>query len=387
MTREAIQLDPEKVSFYIARKGIAITRLLDGMTAKTVHRIKAGKNTTRATAEKLAIKLEVKVEDMIGPLKADDMGGFLPDLWLYDEVVTPSGIKDSFFLPCCQGIGGYTSLIDQSPTFMVSPIEKILKWIPNSNRKLVLRRDDQAFVLEIHYFSYSSNLSRTEEVVYSRATACRFFPLVRNGDTFKKTALSDQARRYVWNSLHEKALANADILSIEGHDYPDDPRAYFPVVRFSRGITNRRTALGARTFVSQYDLRESLLGYLKDVPAQRVEARLTGAGVAMTVKPLRPAIFNPDWWSDELEFKVNLAWRMFDGTLALAPWRDTSRKEFVKGIASRNWQDMHMHHMPLRFFSQYDADEDAEPPPFEADPSLSVESFAAIDGRDCPALF
>ena len=140
------------------------------------------------------------------------------------------------------------------------------------------------------------------------------------------------------------------MVSIEGHDYPDDPRVYFPLVRFSRGIGIRRVALGSRTFVSQYDLRESLLGYLKDVPTQRVHATPTEAGIAFTVTPARPTIFRLDWGHDELEFKVNLAWRTPDGTLALAPWRQTSREKFITGIRSRNWQDMHMHHMPLRFF-------------------------------------
>lgn len=385
MTREAIRLDPHKVRFYIAKKGIPIKQLLDGMTAKTVHRIKAGQNTSPATAHKLADKLGVSVDDLSGPLKDEEMSRFLPDHWLYDNVNTPSGIGDQHFLPCSGAFDGFVCLLDQSPTGMLSPLNKLLAWITHSNRKIVLRQDDQAFILEIHYFSYSSD--RTENLVYSRATACRFFPLARRGDNFEKVGLTDWARQYVWHSLHEMALANAEIVSIEGHNYPDDPRSYFPLVRFSRGMAIKRVALGARAFVSQYDLRESLLGYLKDVPAQRVQVRLTESGIAMTVQPVRPEIFNPDWWSDELEFKVNLAWRMSDGQLAIAPWRQTSREKFIKGIAARDWRDMHLEHMPLRFFSEDDADEDADPPLFEADPCLSADTFAAVDGRDYPAFF
>lgn len=386
MTREAIRLDPQKVSLYIARKGIPIKRLLDGMTAKTVHRIKAGQNTSPATAHKLAEKLGVSVDDLRGPIKADEMERFLPDHWLYDDIDAPSGIGNHHFLPCSSAFDGFICQMDQSPTGILNPIYKLLKWI-TSNRKIVLRQDDQTFVLELHYFSYSSKPNRTEEVVYNRATACRFFPLSRRGDNFEKIGLSDLARQYVWHSLHEMAMANAEIMSIEGHDYPDDPRAYFPLVRFSRGMAIKRVALGARAFISQYDLRESLLAYLKNLPNERVASRLTAAGISITVQPVRPAIFNPDWWSDELEFKVNLAWRMPDGQLAVAPWRETSRRKFIEGIAARDWREMHLEHMPLRFFSEENADEDAEPPLFEADPCLSAETFAALDGRDCPSFF
>lgn len=381
MTRESIQLNPDKVRLHIARRGLPRKMLLDGMTTKTVDRIKSGKNTTLATAHKLAAKLDVTVEDLVGPFKAEDIDGFLPNLWLYDHVDAPSGIKETRFLPCAGAIGGDTCLIDLSPTSMTTPIDRLLAEISRRNRKIVLRQEDQAFVIEIHYFYYSSDHSQT--VVYDRATACRFFPMARNGDTFKKTGLGDWAHRYVWNSLQEKAMSNAEIVSIEGHDYPDHPDAYFYLVRFKRGMAIRREALGARIFARQYGFTESLLAYLKDLPAQRVQARLTGSGIAMTVKPVRPAIFDPDWSTHELEIKVNLAWRRPDGQLAFAPWRHTSREQFVKGIASRDWRDLDLHHMPLRPCS--DDDEDAEIPLFEVDPSLPAETIAAIDSLERPS--
>lgn len=383
MTREAIQLNPDKVKFRIARTGIPIKQLLDGMNPKTVHRIKAGKNTTMATAHKLASKLGVTLDDLMSPVKADDMDAFLPGHWLYDGIEPPNGLQA--FLPPSFAIGGYKYLVDQSPTCLNSPIDKLLEWNSQSNRKIVLRLEDQAFVVEIHYFDYSPG--HAQEVVYHRAMACRFFPLARNGDVFKKTDLSEWPGRYVWNSLKEKVLASAEIVSIEGHDYPDDPRSYFPLARFSRGMASKRVALGSRIFDSQYAFRESLLAYLKGLPPERVQSRLTQSGIAITVNPARPAVFNPNWWDDELEIKLNLAWRLPNGQLALAPWRHTSREAFITGIGARNWQDMHLHHMPLRFFSQDDADEDAAPPLFEADPSLSAETFAAINAGDYPALF
>ena len=75
MTRQVIQLNPDKVKLHIARSDIAIKKLLDGMNTKTVHRIKAGQNTTPAIAHKLATKLNVTVEDLISPVKADDIKG------------------------------------------------------------------------------------------------------------------------------------------------------------------------------------------------------------------------------------------------------------------------------------------------------------------------
>ncbi|MEB0014963.1 hypothetical protein QN416_25520, partial [Glaciimonas sp. Cout2] len=83
MKRVAIRLDPDKVKLHIPRAGIPIKRLLDGMTTKTVHRIKGGKNTTLVTAEKLAAALNVKIEVLITPVNAADMLFFLPYRWVY----------------------------------------------------------------------------------------------------------------------------------------------------------------------------------------------------------------------------------------------------------------------------------------------------------------
>jgi hypothetical protein len=150
------------------------------------------------------------------------------------------------------------------------------------------------------------------------------------------------------------------------------------LVRFNRGMVIRRSALGARVFNSQYDFRESLLAYLNTIPANRVQVRTTMSGIAITVEPVRPTVFNPGWWDDELEFKVNLAWHQPDGTLALAPWRQTSREQFIKGVGSRDWRDMHLRHMPLGPFLQ-DDDEDLGIPLFGPDPTLSAETLASID--------
>ena len=171
-------------------------------------------------------------------------------------------------------------------------------------------------------------------------------------------------------------------MEFEGLDgYPDHPHAYFPLVRFNRGMGIRRSALGARVFKSHYDFRESLLAYLKAIPVDRVQARTTMSGIAITVTPVRPTVFNPEWWGDELEFKVNLAWHRPDGTMALAPWRQTSREQFINGIGSRDRKDMHLWHMPLGPFLQ-DDEEDPGIPLLEADPTLLANTLVSIEKID-----
>jgi hypothetical protein len=385
MTREAIQLDPDKVRFHIANKGIPIKMLLAGMNVKTVHRIKAGKNTSAATAHKLATQLGVTVDDLIGPLKADDMERFLPRLWLYDNVAGPSGIEDETFLPCSAAFDGFDSLLDQSPTGMLNPLEKLLNWGYNHSRKIVLRQSDYAFHLEIHYFAYSSD--REQVVQYLYATACRFFPLVRKGDDFKKTALNDWAHRYIWNHLIDTALAQAEIVAIEGHDCSDDPNAYFPFVRFYKGVGIHRVTLGGRVFLSQFDLRESLLAFLNDIPKNRVHASTSSQGVSMTIEAsFAAACSAQNWLANDLEMKIDLAWRTSDGRISIAPWRQSNREQFVKGINSRDWREMRLDHMPHQFPSDNDCDEDAAPTPFEADPSL-LTGTALLSPRDASALF
>lgn len=78
---------------------------------------------------------------------------------------------------------------------------------------------------------------RERRVLYEFTTACRSFPLVRNGDTFSKASLSDMLVRHVWGEFQRKALANAEIVAIEGHAYPVHPDALFPVGTFLPGLT------------------------------------------------------------------------------------------------------------------------------------------------------
>lgn len=132
MTRQAIRLNADKVKLHIARSGIPIKRLLDGMNVKTVHRIKAGGNTTLATAYKLASKLNVAVEELKSPVTDEDMEFFLPDQWLYDEAQKSGGIQNH--IPFWSAIGGYKYMVGRSPADMFNPIEELLSWPPCRRR-------------------------------------------------------------------------------------------------------------------------------------------------------------------------------------------------------------------------------------------------------------
>jgi hypothetical protein len=136
--------------------------------------------------------------------------------------------------------------------------------------------------------------------------------------------------------------------------------------------------MGARLFSSLYEFRVSLVDYLESMPAERVQARLTSLGLSIMIKPLRPAIFNLYWEENELEFKVNLAWNKPDGSLALAPWRQANREQFINGINSRNWQDLSFQYMPRGSFLHKN-DMEPEIPLFEPDPTLSAETLTSTE--------
>jgi hypothetical protein len=376
MTREAIRLNPDKVKLHIAHAGIPIKQLLDGRT-KTVHRIKAGKNTTMATAHKLATDLGVTVDDLIAPVNDEDIGCFLPKQWLYDEAPPSNNFNDKKPVPYLgdAGVCGYQ--VDRSPTAFNGPIEQLLKWheVRNS-RKIVLRRENQAYIFEIHYFDYLSD----RELVYMFTTGFRFFPLARNGDTFNKAPLSDYLDRHVWGTLRQTALENAELVSIEGHDYPAHPDAYFPVVRFYQdSMCNQRVYLGARMFEQlQVDFKRSLADYLNNVDAARVSAQATFSGIELRVKPVKPEVWTLGWREEVIEMRVDLVWRTATGELARAPWRRAHREKFIEAINSHEVHVGYSRGMPIPYVPKNGWDEPDKP--FEPDTTLSEGIIAAIDG-------
>ena len=384
MPRETIRLNPDKVKLHLARSGIPIKQLLDGMTAKTVYRIKAGENTSMATAEKLAIKLKTTVSDLSTPVNAENIGYFLPELWLYDAAPGPCHIKNhSFFGMAIEG-GPPGYIVDGPPMCFKNPIEQLLKWRETRARKIVLRKEDHAYIFEIHYFYYLSDDEQT--VKYFASTACRFFPLTRTGDIFSKTSLNGMMDEHVWGELQRTALANAELVSIEGHNYPDHPYVYFPLVRFYQGSSPKRMALGGRIFEKLHaDFKWSMADYLEAIDPGRVSAKTTPLGIMISIAPIPPPIYTLGWRWNVLEIEVELVWRTPEGALALAPWRHAHREKFCEAITSRKWNACYSRGLPLCLFPK-DGEDDPDTPPFEPDPGLSADTIAAINAITCPGL-
>lgn len=385
MSRASIQLDPSKVKLKIAHSGLRSKQLLKGMSEKTVQRLKAGQNTTWATAHKLAVSLNTTVEDLMSSVAPGEMDAFLPDQWLYDEARSGTCAINHkpFWMAIGRGAIGY--LIGPPPIDLRNPIAQLREWHGSRCRKIVLRQEDLAFIVEIHYFDYSPDTQ--QRINYYASTACRFFPLARRGDCFTKVALSDLLHRYVWRRLKQEALANAEIVAIEGHDYPEHPHAYFPLVRFYQGTPLKRIALGARIFTQLHaDFRWSLLTFLESMDGRRVRAKRTDAGIALTIDAIRPAAYKLGWEEEVLEIEVYLAWRTNDGCFELAPWRETHRDQFVEAINVRKWSDCSSRGMPLPYCPE-DCEDEPFPPPFQPDFTLTEKTIAAINAMHDPDPF
>ncbi|MEB0014528.1 hypothetical protein QN416_23310, partial [Glaciimonas sp. Cout2] len=158
------------------------------------------------------------------------------------------------------------------------------------------------------------------------------------------------------------------------------------LVRFYRGTILKRVALGARIFEQlQYDFKLSLCDYLKSLPAEKVSAKTTKFGISIVVEAARPSVYKVGWREEVLEIEVELVWRTPEGKLALAPWRQAHREQFMKGVTSRDWRDFNSPGMPMRFFSP-DSEEDPEIPVFSVDPTLSAETIAAINAISRPGF-
>jgi hypothetical protein len=182
-------------------------------------------------------------------------------------------------------------------------------------------------------------------------------------------------------------MEQAEILTIEGHDYPTHPSAYLPLVRFDRGATRERVALGARLFSQLHgDLRWSLREYLEGVEPRRVHASVTSNGIVLMIDPHR---FSPEWEEKTLRIHIELVYRKRDGGLAPAPWRRKHRETFVAAVEARQWNALFSAAMPLAYPPE-DSEDDPAPTPFMPDPDLSaadVKAFNAIEYLDPFSLF
>ena len=381
MPKDTIQLNPDKVRLRIAEAGGPIKAHAVGLSEKTIHRIKKGARTSLATAHRLAAILDTTVEDLLLPPGRDEVERQLPHNWLY-EGVEPSGELRRHF-PAQLAIGGGHDgyIVDGPPSGWQGPLGALLKWHPQGGRKIVLRRATHAYLVELHYFDYTPD--RAQELDYHGESACRFFALARTGDEFRKAVLHEFNADWVWSDLRRIAMANADVVDVEGDIAPAHPRDYVPVVRFFRGMIVRRRMEGMRMF-SQFhrDFRRALIEYLDELDPRRVEVSTHGLGIQIRIAAVRPAVYVPLWQDDELCIEIDLAWWTPDGRLAPAPWRMDHRERIVAALTERNWAAVYSPGLPLAYPTN-SADDD-EDPPLAPDPDIPTRVARAVMALYCP---
>jgi len=381
MPKETIQLNPDKVRLRIAVAGAPIKAYAVGLSEKTIHRIMKGTRTSRATAYKLADILGTTFEDLQLPPAREEVEKHLPRTWLY-EGVTPHGeVRRHFPAQLAIGDGGDGYVVDRPPSGWLDPLDALLKWHPQAGRKIVLRREVHAYLVEVHY--YESTPHYTKELNYYGASACRFFALTRTGDEFRKAQLNEFNADWIWGDLQRLAMQRADIVDVEGCVAPTHPRDYVPVARFYRGMIVRRRMEGMRVFQQFHrDFRRALIEFLKGVDARRVHVSTYGLGIQIRVDAIRPAIYEPCWQDNELCIEVDLAWWTPDGRLGPAPWRLEHRERIVAALAERNWAGVHSPGLPLGYLM--DSEDDDEDPPLTPDSQVPTRVAEAVMALYCP---
>lgn len=380
MRKDNIQLNADKVCMCLAIAGGPIKTYAVGMSEKTIHRIKKGAPTSLATAHLLAKRLGTTVDILCLPPEREEVEQQLPRSWLYEDIA-PSGAPRRHF-PARLAIGGGEDgyIVDRPPSGWLDPLDAMLKWHTQGGRKIVLRRAAHAYVLEIHYFEYTPD--HAQELDYHGASACRFFPLKRTGDEFKKTALDEFHAEWLWSDLQRLAMSRADIVEVQEWIAPVHPRSYVPVARFYRGMIVRRKMEGVRVF-SQFhgDFRRALIAYLEEIEPRRVHVSTHGLGIQIRITPVRPKVFDPYWQDDELCIEVDLAWWRPDDRLAPAPWRMEHRKRIVAALAERDWRAVYSPGLPLASWTE--GEDDDEDPPLAPDPDVPARVTAAVTALYC----
>lgn len=367
MPKDAIQLNRDKVRLRIASAGGPIKSYANGLSEKTIHRIKSGSRTSLATAFRLAENLGTTVKDLQSPPEREDVEPQIPPNWLY-EGVAPSGQARNH-IPAQLAIGGVGDgyFVDGPPAGWQDPLDTLLNWHTQGGRKIVLRRIAHAYLMELHYFEYTPN--HAQEIDYNAATACRFFALARTGDEFRKVILNDFNADWIWSDLRRMAMERADIVDVEGYSAPAHPRDYVPVARFFRGLVVTRKMEGMRVFGQFHrDFRWALIQYLDGVDRQRVHVSTYGLGIQIRIAAVRPAVFDPYWMEDQLCIEVDLAWWTEDGRLEPAPWRMEHRERIVAALAERDWAAVYSPGLPLAYLT--DSADDDKDPPLAPDPNV-----------------
>jgi hypothetical protein len=381
MPKDTIQLNPDKVRLRIAEAGKPIKAHAGELSEKTIYRIKDGGSTTLTTAHKLAAILHTTVEDLRRPPERDEVQRQLPPNWLYEGVEPTEPLRHHF--PAQLAIGGNPDgyIIDRPPSGWHDPLDELLKWHTQGGRKIVLRRAEHTYLVELQYFEYTPD--RAQELDYYGATACRFFALRRNGDEFGKATLNEFNADWVWRDLQRLAMNRADIIDVEGFVAPVHPREYLPVVRFFRGMVVRRKFEGMRVFGQFHrDFRRALIEYLEELDPCRVHVSTQGLGIEIRIDAVRPAVYVPNWQDDEVCIEVDLAWWTPDGKLASAPWRLEHRERIVAALAEHDWAAVYSPGLPVGY--QTESEVDDEDAPLAPDPHVPARVAEAVKAQYCP---
>lgn len=380
MPKETIQLSPEKVRLLIALTGRPIKTCADGLSEKTIRRIMKGDRTSLTKAHVLAANLGTTVEELLLPPERAQVERQLPPNWLYEGVEPSVELRRHF--PAQLAIGGNPGgyIVDRPPSGWHDPLHELLKWHTQDGMKVVLRRTSHAYLMELHYFQYTTD--RTQNLDYFGAIACRFFALRRNNDEFRKAQLNEFNADWIWSDLCRMAMERADIVDVDGYVTPAHPRDYMPVVRFYRGMIVRRRMEGMRVFGQFHrDFRRALIEYLEELDPRRVHVSTQGLGISIRISAVRPAVYVPNWQDDEVCIEVDLAWWTPDGQLAPAPWRLEHRERIVAALSEQNWQNVYSPGLPLSYMTENDVDED---PPLAPDPHVPAHVAAAVIALYCP---
>lgn len=380
MPKETIQLNSDKVRLRIAVSGRPIKAYAVRVSEKTIHRIMKGARTSTATAYKLADILGTTFDDLLLPPEREEVERQLPPNWLY-ESVTPTG-EPRQHLPAQLAIGGCYDgyIVDRSPSGWLDPLDALLKWHTPGVRKIVLRRMAHAYLMELHYFEYTPN--HFQELDYYAASACRFFPLTRAGDEFKKAALDAFHAEWIWSDLCRLAMQRADIVDVQGSVALVHPRDYIPVARFYRGMVVQRRMEGIRVFRQFHlDFRRALIEFLDGLDPHRIHVSTYSLGLQIRIDAVRPEVYELHWQENQLCIEVELAWWTPDGRLAPAPWRLDHRERIATALTERNWTRVYSPGLPLAY--RPDDAEDDEDPPLTPDMHIPARVAQAVIALYC----
>lgn len=358
---KSILLNAATVKYLISRSGLGQKNILP-RDARTVRRILKTGRTSPATAQLLAEKLNVTVEDLQADVPGEDWGKVVPELWFYEDLwdAARAGKWRPFGI-CSGDINRF--ILDARPTSILCPLTRSLEYQGNRQREIILRRKQHAFELEVHHYD---EIPTNGQPDIRSMIGCRFFPMTRNGDTLACSAMTPAMNEFVWTELQLWALENSEILTIEGVCEVRHPDDYKVLASFYEGEPGRNQLVGRRLFKHMNgDFLRSLADYIESLETTyEIGARSFGLGVEIEVRPPARQYAEPGWQQRYKTIHVCLLQQTASGHLMIAPWRQSHRARFAKGVTARRWIECHHPGHAWHWPEENDPDD----PPFSADP-------------------